>query len=765
MTSEKKTKISVIKSKEKLDFIGNLLQKSSILFLVSFVFLFILCVQGNAKEDQFSEIFSCASIFPNWLLNQFFDLAWPPSIANIFCLSFVLSLLVFACCRLGISIYWGKKILRFILLEWKNRNNGRWHNLNKDWVRNFKNSKSSSFNNFCAHKAKYLAKTRNAFIYLGSASWLLYAIFRNSSINTYVCEFINGVLYLFFQQDHLVNANNLTETPLWIGFVSVIFLFLIELLLVFGWDYLRFGKEGFYKGGKRWYEEEKKYLGDGDYSFSGKLLFNTLYRPKQPIKVLILKRPIKALIEALIKLLLLVLNGILFVVAKLLAFAGWLFDIPYNLLSVLTKKISEKKIKFKICSKQKEVRPFKWLHASFEWMFKGLFDVQLKTAEDYIYQTYILFRYNSLLSRIVYCAIIIFVGLNIRCLLDGHIPPWSCWWTDNSWLGNFIKSSTVLKTYLCNPLDNLSFLLLFGLIVEKGARKAFVRSFLYERLNMLVVIMSTVVAILLVLSNLAKKDFVSSLLFFDALFTVIFLIEIGMKIFEAGRKFFFKENAKCDFAWSNLDKWNILDATVVIASITSIFMLKDEYQLLSGMYAMIVLRIIRLLKLVRLLRLFKKYLANLYEGAKHAMIKSIPIIIVFAILMFFMGFALYWASDYLNIGRAYFKDPITSVVSLFQLFTYDGWTKIPNDVAGQFVEHFRDEGYWWIDTAVRIGFCALVFAGGIVGVALLNSVFVDGMMLRDKSEADQVHRMNDLNRKIEEINTKLDDMEKRRIQS
>ncbi|MBO4435560.1 MAG: ion transporter [Fibrobacter sp.] len=758
MTSEKKPKTSVIKSKEKLDFIGNLLQKSSVLFLVSFVFLFILCVQGNAKENHFSEFLSCASIFPNWLLKQIFELAWPPSIANIFCLSFNLSFLVFACCRLGILIYFVKKFVRFIFLVWKNHGKAHWQNQNeigKDVIKRI----SSVVNDLCTHKAKYLAKTRTVIICLGSASWLLYAIFRNSSINTYICDFINGVIYLFCQQDNWVNVKFLTEISLWGGLFTVFFLILIELILVSGWDYFRFGKSGFYKGGKHWYEEEKKYLVEGDFSFSGKLLFNVLHFPQNVI------------VKIIIILVWVLFIPPLFLLTLPIVFVGWLFKKPYNWLSGLTKKVSAKKRSFKIGSKQIDVRPFKWLHPLVEWVFKDLFEVRLKTVEDYkklvldnIYQAYILFRYNSLGSRLVYWVILVFVGLNIKCLLDGNVPTWSYWWTNNSWIGNFIRSSTVLKTYLCNPLDNLSFLLLFGLIVEKGARKAFIKSFLYERINMFIVVMSTVVAVLLVLSNVAEKGFVASLLFFDALFTVIFLIEIGIKIYEAGQKFFFKENVECKLTWSNLDKWNILDASVVLASITSFFMLKDEYQLLSGMYAMIILRIIRLLKLVRLLRLFKKYLANLWEGAKHAMIKSIPIIIVFAILMFFMGFGLYWASDHLNIGRVYFKDPITSVVSLFQLFTYDGWTKIPNDVAGQFVERFRDEGYWWIDTAVRIGFCALVFAGGIVGVALLNSVFVDGMMLRDKSEADQVRRLNDLSKKIEEISTKLDDIEKRRLQ-
>ena len=169
-----------------------------------------------------------------------------------------------------------------------------------------------------------------------------------------------------------------------------------------------------------------------------------------------------------------------------------------------------------------------------------------------------------------------------------------------------------------------------------------------------------------------------------------------------------------------------------------------------------------MLKLLRLLKIFKRYLANLFEGIRHALIRSLPIIIIFAICLTFLGFILYLLSAQLGIGEQFFKDPITSVFSLFQLFTYDGWHTIPETISSECVK--RWQGIWWVDTAVRIGFCALVFAGGIVGVALLNSVFVDGMMLRDKSDEDRTRRLNELNRKIEEISTKLDDMEKRSIQ-
>ncbi len=671
ITSERKD----IKEKESRNFFYNFFRKSLVLFVVSFAFLLFVWL----REDATSSL-NILSFFV-WLVEHgIAALPWPSdmNVVNLFFCLVGYFFVLFIICIVIACLLCLKRVWHF----WK-RNDGieGEKKCAKSLWNRIKACVKSLWNDIGKHKAKYGTKLRKILIWLTCLSWLMYAFFSNAG----VC-----IKYNVFLGENFPDVETLVSASLWAGFVFVCFLLLLELAFVSGWDYFRFGRSGFYKGGKHWYEEEKKYLGAGDYSFIGKKWFNFLHS--------------------------LFLLGL---------------DSHCAFLSVVLKKT---------------------------------FNLRYKAAQFW-YQLYILFRYNSLLHRIIYWAIIVFVGVNIWQIKGGAVPSWSLWWTDDTWMGNFIKSSTVLRTYLNCPLNNLSFLILFGLIVEKRDRKKYIDNFLYGRLNVIVVVASTIVAVLLVLSNVAKKDFMASLLFFDALFTLIFLIEIALKIYEAGSKFFFREGVETHISWANLDKWNILDMVVVIASITSIFMLKDEYQLLSGMYAMIILRIVRLLKLVRLLRIFKKYLVDLWEGAKHAMIKSIPIIIVFGILLFFVGFGFYWASDHFGIGREFFNDPITSVFSLFRLFTYDGWHDIPVKIAEECSKKDIWQGVWWIETAVRIGFCALVFAGGIVGVALLNSVFVDGMMLRDKSEADRVHRLNELDRKIEEISTKLDDMEKRRIQS
>ena len=640
-----------LSDKEWKDHLGNLSYKSCALFLVLIVFLFVLWLRQTAPLHDGSQN------FVTWLVAVWKDSLPFPSfdIAQIVVYFFPISFLFI------IAII--HKIAHFSIALIINI----WKIMSSFWSEPDKRPKFSCWFD------RRNRRIRSFFIGVAFLSWMGYAF----------CEMI-------------LSRDDVAHWFLKSGFVSAIVLLALEMFCTLGWDYLRYGYRGFYKGGKHWYEDEDKYLNDGDYGFLGKIGFN---------------------------------------------FCSGIDSICIKILNWFRKKLGKKEL----CKEGDEKKKYKF-----------------KSPGELLYQVYILMRYNSLWSRMVYIAIIVFVIKNIWHVYHGEIPGWSSWWNSDSSIGEFIKSSTALRTFLSCPLDNVSFLLLFGLIIEKGPRKAILKSFLYEHLNMVIVILSTVVAILLVLANVAQKELMSGLLFADALFTVVFLIEIALKIFEAGRKFFFIEASEDTTFLLRLDWWNITDAVVVLLSITSIFMLKDEYQLLSGMYAMIILRVVRLLKLLRLLKIFKRYLANLFEGIRHALIRSLPIIIIFAICLTFLGFILYLLSAQLGIGEQFFKDPITSVFSLFQLFTYDGWHTIPESISSECVK--RWQGIWWVDTAVRIGFCALVFAGGIVGVALLNSVFVDGMMLRDKSDEDRTRRLNELNRKIEEISTKLDDMEKRSLQ-
>lgn len=90
-----------------------------------------------------------------------------------------------------------------------------------------------------------------------------------------------------------------------------------------------------------------------------------------------------------------------------------------------------------------------------------------------------------------------------------------------------------------------------------------------------------------------------------------------------------------------------------------------------------------------------------------------------------------------------FGDPGMSLFTIFRLFTGDGWTEIPIQIAENSSE--------FIGRLVRIVFAVLFFLGGILGLSLVNSIFVDAMAGDNNDEVLL---------KLEELEKKLDSLSK-----
>ena len=72
-----------------------------------------------------------------------------------------------------------------------------------------------------------------------------------------------------------------------------------------------------------------------------------------------------------------------------------------------------------------------------------------------------------------------------------------------------------------------------------------------------------------------------------------------------------------------------------------------------------------------------------------------------------------------SIAPQYFGNPALSVYSIFRLFTIEGWYEMPEAVA--------TNGGVAMAVFARIYFSLLLFMGGIIGMSLVNSIFVDAM--------------------------------------
>lgn len=209
----------------------------------------------------------------------------------------------------------------------------------------------------------------------------------------------------------------------------------------------------------------------------------------------------------------------------------------------------------------------------------------------------------------------------------------------------------------------------------------------------------------------------------DVSCTIVFIVEMVVKHCHLGVRGYWSQG------------WNCLDGTLVLLALPSLiaFLLPADMRDLS---VLMVVRAIRIFRFFRVLHLFPNF-TQIAKAFGNAMKESYALFIGFSIIIFI--FALVSCSLFKEVAPQYFATPMDSVYSIFRLFTLEGWYDIPNDVASKF------SGAWvhWI----RIYFCLLLVLGGVIGLSLINSIFVDAMA-GDNND--------DVKAQLDEIERKLD---------
>ncbi len=211
--------------------------------------------------------------------------------------------------------------------------------------------------------------------------------------------------------------------------------------------------------------------------------------------------------------------------------------------------------------------------------------------------------------------------------------------------------------------------------------------------------------------------------FIDSVVTILFLIEAIIKIRYFGWK---------DYIQSN---WNRLDFILVIFSIPSIFLLiiHSEHH---GLSFLLIFRISRVFKFFRFFK-FIPGIDALVKGVQRAMKASVFVLFGF----FVFNFIIAVLSSYLfkEVSPEYFGNPLKSMYSIFKVFTIEGWYEIPDKLTmnADNLSSFLIKGY----------FVIILIVGGIMGLSLVNSIFVDSMVMDNTDE---------LERKVDLLNQKVD---------
>jgi len=213
----------------------------------------------------------------------------------------------------------------------------------------------------------------------------------------------------------------------------------------------------------------------------------------------------------------------------------------------------------------------------------------------------------------------------------------------------------------------------------------------------------------------------------DNTITGLFIVEVIVKFRVYGIKKYFSSN------------WNKFDFLLIALSLPAFisFLLNVETTSVSFL---LVFRVMRVFKSFRFLK-FIPGIEDLIKGIQRALKASIIVLIGFAIYIFIIGIFSFYI--FKSSAPEYFSNPMTSLYSVFKIFTVEGWFEIPEKITQGYSETASLFTYFY--------FIFILLTGGIFGLSLVNSIFVDAMVSDNNDGLEK--KIDNLEKKITELIT------------
>jgi voltage-gated sodium channel len=251
--------------------------------------------------------------------------------------------------------------------------------------------------------------------------------------------------------------------------------------------------------------------------------------------------------------------------------------------------------------------------------------------------------------------------------------------------------------------------------------------FLNDRFILLLILMN--VAVLFAGGFRLPTSSLSFLSAVDSLFTLLFVLELFIKMRTFGIKSYFKDN------------WNIFDFVLITMAIPSLLTYLIPHNIISLDF-LLALRTLRVFKFFRFIR-FVPNINKIITGAFKAAKASLLILLAFFIFNFTVS--LISCFLYRNSAPEFFGDPLISFYSIFKVFTVEGWYEIPDAIAEGTESNIAV-------FFTRLYFIGILFIGGIFGLSLVNSIFVEAMIAENN---------DDLETDIKRLEQKMDEVLKK----
>jgi len=246
--------------------------------------------------------------------------------------------------------------------------------------------------------------------------------------------------------------------------------------------------------------------------------------------------------------------------------------------------------------------------------------------------------------------------------------------------------------------------------------------FLNEKFILILILLNAII-IFISEYNIAKIH--NTLIIIDNVITVLFIIELVIKFKTFGIKEYFHSN------------WNRMDFILIVLSIPTLITFIFNLNF-SDLSFLLIFRVMRVFKSFRVFE-FIPGIESIFKGISRALKSSVFVIFGFSIYLFIIS--IFSSSLFSNVCPKHFGNPGITIYSIFKIFTVEGWYEIPE----QIVKNLSPSASFF----TYLYFIFIVLSGGIFGLSIVNSIFVDAMVSDNNDEVKQ--KIDDLNIKIDTL--------------
>lgn len=221
----------------------------------------------------------------------------------------------------------------------------------------------------------------------------------------------------------------------------------------------------------------------------------------------------------------------------------------------------------------------------------------------------------------------------------------------------------------------------------------------------------------------------------DDIISVLFVIEVIVK----GTHFGFKEYLK--------PAWNKFDVLLILLSLPPLFVRFIPVGVVANFSFLLVFRVFRIFKFFRFIQFFPQ-VEQIFKSIQGAMSASFMVLIGFVVFIFITSILSCYF--YQSIAPQHFGDPIVSYYTMFKIFTIEGWNAIPDEMVAS--GKLGTMGSFF----TKVYFVSILVFGGIIGLSIVNSIFVDAMISNNSDTIEMEGGIHHIQEKLVEIEGKMD---------